>query len=65
MAIANPEKTARMRLAVAEVLDGTMSNREDRYDLHARSVANAVCKARRERHQPGIHPALLMMCGAA
>jgi len=63
MAIANPEKTERMRMAVADVLAGRMTKdeAEREYKLHRRSIANAVCKARREAHQHGMHPALMMM----
>jgi len=60
MAIANPEKTAKMKQAVAEVLAGRMDHKQAAraFDLHWRSVANAVTRARRSRRVPGLHPAL-------
>jgi len=62
MATANPEKTARMKLAVREVLAGRMDYKQAgaRFDLHPRSVANAACKARRDQRMPGLHPALMV-----
>jgi len=60
MAIANPEKTKRMQQAVAAVLSGDMDHKQAArdFDLHWRSVANAVRRAQQQRRLPGLHPAL-------
>ncbi len=60
MPIANPEKTANMKHAVSAVLAGDMDHKQAarQFGLHWRSVANAVCLARKSRRTPGLHPAL-------
>jgi len=66
MAVANPEKSARMQQAVADVLVGriTPAKAEVKYKLARRSICNAVSRARQAKQElawHGMHPALLAL----